>query len=67
MRLGRCPRCEGTGKSVTIGRKVDALVCQDCGKKFYIPQDCDEPISWFEYILAETFGFADNLIPTDRR
>jgi len=64
MKLARCPRCEGTGKSSANGRLVDSFRCEKCGKKFYIPKDCDQPISWFEYILSETFGFADDLIPT---
>ena len=61
MRLGKCPRCEDAVKNSVNGRLVDTFKCKGCGKKFYISKDCDEPISWLEYILAETFGFADNM------
>ena len=61
-RLGKCPKCGGTGTSDGNGRQVDAFRCGECGKTFYVPKDDDRPTSWFGYVLAETFGFAGNLL-----
>jgi len=62
MRLGKCTRCGGTAVSDGSGRHVDVFICDKCNKKIYIPKDCDQPTSWFGYIMAETFGFADNIV-----
>ena len=62
MRLSKCPRCKRTGKSIHTGRHVDTFRCEDCKKKFYVPQDHDEPISWLEYILVETLRFSESII-----